>query len=58
MDEEQVCFPIGEYMLCNYVVVGGRKIESKTGGYLRFPLVRKQKTSPEEDEVSVARVKD
>ena len=46
MLEGQICFPIEDFMFCNFVVIKGRKIESKSGKYLKFPLLKKQKEKP------------
>jgi hypothetical protein len=34
----QICYVINNWMICNFVVRNNKKVESKTGGKIAFPL--------------------
>ena len=59
IDEKQICFPVGEFMLCNYIVKKDGAIIRGVGKYLKFPLKKRfrKKKEPDINSDSISKVK-
>lgn len=49
-EEQQICFPIGDFMLCNFVIRKDGTVIRGINGFLKFPLRSKLVKRKEPDE--------